>query len=196
MIHQPLEPNTEREPILQGRRRLLQAAAAAAPLIATLPNGAAAATASTAQCILASRAASPDDVIPGPALDTFVRQHGTMTIFHLDEDTETKETVYSIAAAPRPGTYYKSDGTAFDTTGWTKDSESDVLLLRVFQPISDTFDSVGNPTSVADCGSTSILPQCIFPVTQQDPGSGNMGITASCLCSVNPSLVAGACGAP
>ncbi len=197
MIHQPLEPNTDREPILQVRRRLLQAAAAAAPLIATLPNGAAAATASTAQCIVASREASPSDVIPAPALDTFVRQHGTMAVFHLDGNTETKETVYSMAATP-PSTYYKSDGTVFDTTGWIKDSETDVLLLRVFRPTSDTFDPVENPTSMADCGSTPIPPQCIFPVTKQDPGSnaGNMGITASCLCSVNPSLVAGACGAP
>jgi len=196
MIHQPLEPNTDREPILQGRRRLLQAAAAAAPLIATLPNGAAAATASTAQCIVASRNASPNDVIQGTTGDAFVRHHGTMTDFRLDSAPATTETAYSMAADS--GTYYKSDGTVFDTAGWTKveNSESNVLLLRVFQPISDTFDPVGNPTSMADCGGHSIRPQCIFPVTKQDPGSGNMGITASCLCSVNPNLVAGACGAP
>jgi hypothetical protein len=191
MIHQPLEPDTNPETILQGRRRLLQAAAATAtaPLIATLPNGAAAATASTAQCILASRAADPDDVISASAPDTFVRQHGTMADFHLDAPPNTKQTVYSIA--PDSDTYYQSNGDVFITTGWTKDNEKQVLLLRVFRPVSDNGDTDTNPTSMVDCGSTPIPPQCIFPVTKQDPGSdtGNMGIAASCLCSVNPDLL-------
>ena len=192
MIHQPLEPNPDRETMLQGRRRLLQAAAATAtaPLIATLPNGAAAATASTAQCIVASRNASPlNNVIPEatPPLDTFVRQHGTMAVFHLDAPPATTETVYSIA--PDSGTYYKSDGTVFDTAGYTKDSEDDVLLLRVFKPFSDTGDPINNPTSMDNCGSPPIPTQCIYPVTQQN--ADNMGIAASCLCSVNPGLLGG-----
>jgi hypothetical protein len=197
MIHQPLEPNTDRETMLQGRRRLLQAAAATAtaPLIATLPNGAAAATASTAQCIVTSRGSSPPNVISNatPPSDTFVRQHGTMAVFRLDAPPATTETVYSIA--PVSGTYYNSDGTEFDTDGYTKDSEDDVLLLRVFKPISDTGDPVNNPTSMDNCGSTPI-PRCIFPVTQLNPSPDNMGIAASCLCSVNPSLLgSGICDA-
>jgi len=189
MIHQPLKPNTDREPMLQGRRRLLQAAAAAAPLIATLPNGAAAATASTAQCIVASRNAipSPSNVIEGTTGDAFVRQRGTEAVFNLNGTNQ--ETVYSIA--PDSDTYYQSNGDVFITTGWTKDNEKQVLLLRVFRPVSDNGDTDTNPTSMVDCGSTPIPPQCIFPVTKQDPGSdtGNMGIAASCLCSVNPDLL-------
>ncbi len=200
MIHQPLEPNTDREPLLQDRRRLLQAAAAAAPLIATLPNGAAAATASTAQCIVISRKAKPlNNVIPDatPPSDTFVRQHGTMAVFHLNAQPNTKETVYSMAFDPVPGTYYKSDGVVFDPTEWTKETENPVLLLRVFRPVSDNGNPDTNPTSMADCGTTPIPPQCIFPVTQQESSNmGNMGIAASCLCSVNPNLLGtGACDA-
>lgn len=199
MIHQPLEPNTDREPLLQGRRRLLQAAAAAAPLIATLPNGAAAATASTAQCIVASREAKPlNNVIPDtPPRDTFVRQHGTMAVFHFNAQPNTKETVYSMAFDPVPGTYYKSDGLVFDPTEWTKETENPVLLLRVFRPVSDNGNPDTNPTSMADCGTPPIPPRCIFPVTQQESSNiGNMGIAASCLCSVNPNLLGtGACDA-
>ncbi len=200
MSDQQSHGNPEPEAVMQSRRRLLQAAAAAAPMIATLPNGAMAATASTAQCIVDSRddsQATAADVVsdPRPTGDAFVRANGEAVNFNRRVGQVSQNvTVYTIA--PDSKKYYYSNGNPFVPTGWTETSREPVLLMRVFVPTSDSGDVIDDPTSVDDCLTTSTHPLCIFPVSKREPSNdaGNMGIAQSCLCSVNPNLLPpGAC---
>ena len=202
MSDQHLKTNPDQETVVQSRRRLLKAAAATAPLIATLPNGAAWATASTAQCIINSQTAGAANVVtdPPPAGDTLVRQLGREVIVGPKTTNDSSRlTVYTID--PDDGTYYKSDGTLFIDNSWEEKSSTDVQLLRVFTatPISD-------PTSVKNClggtspttGSNTVTyavpnPGCIYPASLRSP-SDNQPLAMSCLCSVNPTLGGVACG--
>ena len=199
MSNIPAETSSDHEAVMQSRRRLLRAAAAAAPLIATLPNGAAAATASTAQCIVQGQKASPSNaILPAdyPQGDGFVRQNGVRALFKKDATGE-EITVYAIA--PANTTWYLESGQPFNPSdnGFpsTPQSQEEVQLLRVFKPVSASA-SQDNPTSLENCGQTPIPPQCIYPVAKRVPGAGsfeNTGAFTSCLCSVNPGLLGGAC---
>ena len=203
MSDQLLKSDPDQETVVQSRRRLLKAAVATAPLIATLPNGAAWATASTAQCIIASRDASKDNpdihFDARGSLDSFVRMVGRQTEFK-EKNGPRRKVVYSFP--PNYSPYYDVSGVVFEPEGWRvlNKSEQTVYLLRVFVPRDDNGTPSSDPTTVTDCTflsgpSHSIPPQCIFPVGQRDFSSdfGNMGLTVSCLCSVNPTLVTGAC---
>lgn len=178
--------------ISETRRRLLQAAATAAPLIATLPNGAAAATASTAQCIKSSVDAHPSDV--STSTDSFVRQSGKRFTYTRNSPSTTI-TVYSID--PNATTLYRPNGNVFNPEGWTLvgGSEQNVYLLRVFKPIPTAIDPA-SATSVTNCNNNTIPPACIYPVNRVNTLNGNQGLATSCLCSVNPTLVTGACKLP
>lgn len=217
MSDQPHHEVPEQDAVVQGRRRLLKAAAASAPLIATLPNGAAFATASTAQCVIEARDASKtdqDSTFDAKAAlgDGYVRVKGIQTEFTrvvesktrqagVTQDVDVIKVVYSFPSAP--STYYNVDGTVFNPAegGWTKGASQEVYLLRVFVPTDGSGTPVGtDPQSVDNCSFVSgvaqdIPPQCIYPVGQRDfyRDDGNMGLTTSCLCSVNPTLVPGAC---
>jgi hypothetical protein len=207
MSDQPVEPRSEQGPALPSRRRLLRAAATVAPVIATLPNGAAWANASTAQCIVTSRDTSqsastvgvPPSNVPAfdvtTAPDNFVRAPGLETTFKRGTAPNVeRQVVYSF---PPDTTYYTPAGSVFNPRRWTVESTREVLLLRVFQPTSDTGDVISNPTSVDNCPTAGpIPPQCIFPVSKRDTTgdlAGNTGLAYSCLCSVNPNLISGAC---
>ena len=184
MNDHPLDDATpDRESVAQGRRRLLKAAATTAPLIATLPNGAAWASASTAQCIATSKTANPSTV--ASQADAFVRQAGFQYTI-----TPGNITVYSIGAT-EGSPYYLANGTVRDLqTGETISSPgTSVALLRYFKPNTDS-------TDVADCATTPV-PNCVYPRIQvAAPSADNQPLYGTCLCSVNPTLVAGACPWP
>jgi hypothetical protein len=195
MSEQHSKENPDQETVVQSRRRLLKAAAATAPLIATLPNGAAWATASTAQCIITSRTGAANVVSdPPPDGDTFVRQKGREVVVGKEDETDTSKwkTVYTIK--PDDTSYYDSDGKKYNLPGsWEEKASTDKQLLRFFDATSPD-DVVNNPTGVENCGDTPIPPQCIFPVDQVGSGGNNQPLATSCLCSVNPTLVTAACG--
>jgi hypothetical protein len=202
MSHRQFDAESDRQAKMASRRRLLKAAAAGAPLIATLPNGAAWATASTAQCIVSSRTASPQNVAsdPPPAGDTFVRQMGREVQVGPtgSSDPATFVTVYTIS--PDNTTYYNADGSVYSSgglpSGFQEKTATSKQLLRVFDATSDTGDPAGNPTGIANCGATPTPPRCIFPVDQVGSSGDNQPIYTSCLCSVTPGLVTGACRVP
>lgn len=183
----------DRESVAQGRRRLLKAAATTAPLIATLPNGAAWATASTNQCIIDSRNGASVDVVTSG--DGFVRQNGQEVKIGLktSTDPQTYKTYYTID--PDDTTYYDVNGNVYAlTSDYEVKSKTDVQLLRFFDATSDTGDIANNPTGAANCGDTPIPPQCIYPVDKKATAGNNQALYTSCLCSVNPGLLPqGAC---
>lgn len=185
------------------RRRFLKLAATAAPLVATLPSGAARAMGSSSQCILDAIGASDNgNVAPvsswlPPTSDTYIRQEGQQVSFSREDQTtfpptiETR-TAFHIAALDSGSVqrYWLADGSEFFPTPavgkpWTEDGRSNVGLLKVFQP-----DSWTDPTTVGQCdpGTNDTPPTCLYPVSRIVPG-GNIGIQASCLCSVNPNAL-------
>lgn len=166
--HEPAAPSRE-------RRLLLKAAATAAPIIATLPNGAALANASAADCVVKDKALSdaggapPVNSPPPPAdgpSDAFVRYSAWQRICGVD--------VYYYVYAPSGAQWYKADGTvAIPTCGSptppdSRAGDKKVYVLTYWIP-EDDFNGVH--------------PDGFYPVTNLD--DANMGITASCLCSVD-----------
>jgi len=181
------------------RRRFLKLAATAAPLVATLPSGAARAMGSSAQCVLDAIEASDDGVVPAvstwlpPTSDTYVRLQGQQVSFSRDDQStfppsiETRTAFHIEALDGTDERFWLADGSEFFPTpsgepAWNEDGRANVGLLKVFQP-----DSRTDPTTVGQCspGPNDGPPTCLYPVSRIVPG-GNIGIQASCLCSVNP----------
>lgn len=177
--------------VVSGRRRFLKTAAATSPIIATLPNGAAFANYSASQCVMDSRDSDPAGAATSTA-DGFYRVAGQKHTFTTGDVPPTATKVaYSSAALPQtPTIYWDETGTSFDPTtgGWSTPPTSEaVLLLVLFQPDSSGTGNPGQPNSVTDCIPGTVGAPCIFPVTQRT--SGNMGIAATCLLSVNPGAI-------
>jgi len=188
-------PDTSNQGALRlaaGRRNFLKAAASAAPLVATLPSGATWAT-STSQCILDAITASPS--LPGavdlspPSADQFVRVKGEAVTwqevqYNPPPPALKTQLTYHIKALDN-GTelYWMPNGEPFvPPAGWTVKGRTDVGLLQVFTPQPSTTD----PTTVGSCspGTYDTQGVCLYPVSQVK--SPNIGMQASCLCSVNP----------
>jgi hypothetical protein len=182
-----------------GRRNFLKAAASAAPLVATLPSGAAWAT-STSQCILDAIKASPTLTgavdWPPPSADQFVRVKGETVTWEQTQyvpppPTLKTQLTYHIPSLDN-GTelYWMPDGKPFDPTDWKEKGRTDVALLQVFTPQPWTADpSKIGPTTVGPCspGESDTKGGCIYPVSQVNTANPpNIGMQASCLCSVNP----------
>lgn len=197
MVNQDPQSEQEQTGVGETRRRLLRAAVAAVPVIATLRSGAAAAAASTAQCIIGSRTASQTatDMVAwsDPPPDKFLRWNGEeVTLSRRVGIIVTTVTKYTIA--PVTDVYYNENGTVFNASGYTVTSRTPKLMLRVFVPTSDSGDPINNPTSVDNCAAGTPPPSCIWPVTKRSSAADNTAIFHSCLCSVNPGLPpTGAC---
>jgi len=186
------------------RRRVLKAAAAAAPLVATLPCGTARATSSTYQCAIVDRyntqspgfpTAVENGALPVPpsastystAWDGYVRTQGYEYVFSKDGDPDSPLTLYTIGNTADDdglGTFYKANGDTFvdpsaPGNDWSLDSATPVGLLVMY-----VADSATDPTCVETCPG----PSCIYPRAQvgDGGGSGNFGLTGSCLASVDP----------
>ena len=176
------------------RRRFLKSAAVVAPLVATLPNGAAQAAGSTAQCILDniqdSQAGAIEPVVssPPPASDGYSRMTATRVSFRrsLGGFPPQIETVNVYELTAYPGQLFDTNGGVFDPSSFTPafaevpGSRTAVSVLALYQP-----DDPTEPTTVAACipGTNDPAPTCLYPVTQFAPND-NIGITTSCLVSV------------
>jgi hypothetical protein len=169
------------------RRRLLRAAASAAPLVATLPSGAALATASTYQCILDDKDASDGltknrggDFVT--SLDHWARVPAKRTVWTKTENSTTT-TVRAYRFSETGPWYKQGDGTEFDPAGYTPSKTEDVYVLQLYQP------NATDPTGLVACQTQgpASLPNggCIYPVAKRDTADlGNMGVRGSCLCSI------------
>lgn len=183
--HTPERP--ERRASLD-RRRLLKAAAASAPFIATLPNGAAFANASAADCVVNDKKLSDDGLVQevdkpsvpdGGPDDTFVRFSAWQRNAGCGGDT-----YYYVYAGDAEG-WYDQDGNAVSTLppgcgrnlppGHPSSGDIKVYVLTHWIPEDDY---------------NGVHPNAFYPVTKLDDSDpGNMGITATCLCSVDPDYV-------
>jgi len=171
------------------RRRLLKAAAAATPLIATLPCGAARATSSTYQCAIVDRSMTQSGYVagavdgeqegpyPNTKWDGYVRVQGWEYVY---SDGGTEITLYTIDPAvveeghEDDATFYQANGDTFDDfTGLTRVSADPVGLLKLYVASGD----------IDDVHSCSVEP-CIYPAQQLGSGTGNFGLTGTCLTSV------------
>lgn len=186
MTEKHLDPDVEDTAAIQGRRRLLRAAAAIAPLVATLPNGASAANASTAQCIVTSRNPNTPPAPVAATPDGFVRQFGREVKVGLtvSNDPDSYIIVYTINGET-PLKYYRSDGSVWSTglpSDYQEKSVEAKALLRYF-------DAAADDTNVENCAPISAVPNCIFPVAQPGTARNNQPLFTSCLNSVNPGLL-------
>jgi hypothetical protein len=198
MFDQYPDSDADREAVVQGRRRLLRAAAAGVPLIATLPNGAAWATASTSECIIQSVQQSKTALQVAPSPDGFVRLAGWEVVFEkLGPPPKEQVTVYSMTTSSNgkvDGPYYYPSGAIFEPDSnnahhnkYKRLSSKKCYLMRMFQPTPNGTE----PISLENCSSSSsIKPQCIYPVAKVGasiPGGGEtVGALGSCFCSLNP----------
>ncbi len=175
--------------VVSGRRRFLKTAAATSPIIATLPNGAAFANYSASQCVMDSQRDSVSAAGAATASDGFYRVPGQKHTFTNSDVPPATAVAYSSNALPTG--YWDETGTSFDPTtgGWSTPPTSEpVLLLVLFQPDSSGTGNPAQPNSVKTCiAGANAGGRCIFPVTQRT--DGNMGITATCLLSVNPGAI-------
>lgn len=187
--------------VSEQRRRLLRAAATAAPLVATIPNGAAWANASTAQCILDGQPTAPippeveiraTGPLPAEATpDNFLRVQGlyqewtngsTPSFYYKIGDTwyaaPPDQTTPAIAIAGSP---------ADPPLNLVLTSETNVLLLKYYKP-DDEVTTVTDQCDLSSAGATA-PNDCVWPITTSSVGDGlNQGMAGSCMCSVNPLL--------
>ena len=176
------------------RRRFLKSAAVVAPLVATLPNGAAQAAGSTAQCILDNiedsqgGAIEPVVASPPPPGDGYSRMTATRISFRrsLGGFPPQFENVNVYQLTAYPGQFFDATGAIFDPAAFTPafqevpNSRTPVSVLVLYQP-----DDPTDPTTVTSCipGTNDPDTTCLYPVTQFSPDN-NIGITTSCLVSV------------
>jgi hypothetical protein len=193
MSDQQLKENPDQETVVQSRRRLLKAAAATAPLIATLPNGAAWATASTAQCVTDSREGPLPDGATSHGGDRFVRRGGYET--WVKEDGKRRSIHVCGIIGDEPNTYYSYDPphevlpTITDTGATINRVEQ--TNRRIEKEFLQFFRATTDDAGVTNCdgtdGGPAVPPQCIFPYAQGN--SGGQPLLGTCLCSVNPGLM-------
>jgi hypothetical protein len=177
------------------RRRLLRAAASAAPLIATLPSGAAFATASTYQCISKDKAASAGTV-PNfddykQSLDQWYRSKAYRVVWTHTSSPDIPTYRFSTDEVNGPF-YLEEGGGLFDLTkypGYTKGSAVEVYVLRLYVPDNasdptDVYPACTNPNGAGvPNGTASPSDQCVFPFTNRQ--GDVMALTGSCWCSIS-----------
>lgn len=156
------------------RRLLLKAAAATAPLIATLPNGAAFANASAANCVAEdqerSRAAPGVEVLEPPHSDDYLRMAAWRR-------TCNGENFYFIDANAQ---WYKEDGTVLlhiqdgdlcgDRIGGQAEADTRVYVLAHWRP---------------ENGLQAVSQVGFFPVTKLEEDQDLTALTASCMASMD-----------
>jgi hypothetical protein len=167
------------------KRRLLKAAAAA-PLVASLPTGPAWAMASASQCVIDSKQdtqesgnASLGYKFPNE-LDSLVRVKAK---FHKYQSVSDPSVIVSVFELPG-GELYLEDGTVFDPTGYNDLGAFDVYVLQIYEP---DYIATGDPEAPNSVHNVGPWPK--FQLSSTD--GPNMGITGTCLCSVEPSFADG-----
>lgn len=167
------------------RRRLLRAAAAA-PLMATLPSGAAYANVSAFQCVVSSKTSSDDGapLMSRSGRDTWVRQAVTTRRFRTTQHGTAEVKDGWLLG----GVWYDANGQTFvpnlsgscsiATDYCPVGSPGTAYVLVIYRPVPDGVD----PTSVDVIG---LYPQ--YSTEYNRPSQvGNIGLFATCMCSVAP----------
>lgn len=187
MSSTPISHSRPGDPDSPRRRRALLAAAAA-PVIATLPDRSAFAFASASQCVMASHNASRDGTVPERTLaenwpDKWVSVHaraaelvcpGGNTGWVLEIPSGSGEWY-------RPGTGEKIKNPAAVIGVCTVLRTEETRVLAIYQG-----DFTANPDYPTGVHYVGFWPQAKL---EDDPGY--MGITGTCLCSVDPQLSPG-----
>lgn len=175
----------------QGARRRLLRAAAAAPFVASIPSGAAHAMASASQCVIDSKKASDDGVpiLSQSGKDRWVRRVVKLRRFgSLRSGTPETLDAWNI-----DGTWYDKDGNVvsgdvpdpcdFFTQFCPVGEERDAWVLQIFEPDGTATGSIEAPNGVHRVGT---YPAYSIQFDRPAAAPENMGITGTCLCSVDP----------
>jgi hypothetical protein len=191
---------TEEERIETRRRRLLRAAAAA-PLVATLHSGSAGANASASQCVIRSENASKgnDDVaapsayIPAGNPDIWVRRQVMSVLCQDNRETPNFFLAFNIDGVWRRDSDGEVVNPVFTAPGdppcdpnsntCVFGEPQNVLALEIYRP--ELADSNFAPIGVDSVGT---YPQYDLALRRPSASMDNMGITTTCLCSVDPGL--------
>lgn len=206
------------------RRRALLMAAAATPVIATIPTGAALANSSAFHCVVTSKSES-DAGIPAMSLDRtdqWVRVSAFRRRFVTLEDPADENTAILLDLwrySSSDTNWYDADGKLYSNPNLNppgalcdvgtqlcavETSDTAVWVLRIYQPIpASGIDptGVGNPEPQRIPAAPYAYPRysTAFANPSGNPDRpsqvGNIGLAASCLCSVDPnSTPPGFCG--
>jgi len=169
------------------RRRLLKCAAKAAPLIATLPSGAALATASTSQCLVDNLAATLE--LPALSPDTYLSTGGCKgTVFQNPDGEVVSGEYYKIGSCPGAGATV-SGSEWYDTSGNPLGQGEFVVVASETTQVIAIYnvDDTDPPTDLlAHPDPVSMESFSFYPKAR--PGGANTVSTATCLCSVSPDL--------
>lgn len=186
------------------RRSLLRTAAATAPLIATLPNGAAMANASTYQCVVKNSNETPPNTQPNIDTDMFVRVKAKTWDSFIPGEGPTKFYNFSSLDGSDTNITVDTKGNRYNQSPPTSPEPAEIYLLVLYQPVDgdpmnglyveNRIDPEISPFP-SQCtvktglnGWTAPAPgapagaYCVYPIAQFGDG-GNMGATHSCLAS-------------
>jgi hypothetical protein len=186
------------------RRRLLRAAASVAPLVATLPSGAALASASISGCISQSVDQShltppqmPDalDLAISPSGDGWLR---AAAILRRMRRGGFRKDGYTFSGDPLTGPFYDGlNGIQLDAT-WTVDTTvaaKNVAVLVMRTPLPDGTNPTTIDLTAPGCtrAPNTVYPAsfngCVYPVGRLDRSvsaiNGNTALTNSCWASFN-----------